>query len=217
MILQLTFVRDYIKSSELVYHVNDNEADPKYWYSPRDCLWSVTTEIKGMRNISNLYEDLFVFFVDFLGVPTLTLEMVVDKLIEQGTSVEEIKETIWQVNAFLQSDQDHPNSSQVLNGNVFPIRNPNNGDLVELRSSKTDFVIADREPLLKLFSDRAKRLDFNVNEIHRLEPFLRWTGLENRYLSRSVKEITALGNDDSSKHLMSSDRDIALKAHGLLR
>jgi hypothetical protein len=147
--------------------------------------------------------------------------MVVDKLIEQGkdegTSVEEIKETIWQVNAFLQSDQGHPNSSQVLNGNVFPIRNPNNGDLVELCSSKTDFVIADRELLLKLFSHRAKRLDFNVNEIHRLEPFLRWTGLENRYLSRSVKEITALGNDDSSKKLISSDRNIALKAHGLLR
>ncbi|KUL86125.1 hypothetical protein ZTR_07715 [Talaromyces verruculosus] len=214
-------IRDYMERCGLVYHVNNNEANPKYWYSPRDCLWSVTTEIKGMRNISNLYEDLFVFFVDFLEVPTLTLEMVVDKLIEQGkdegTSVEEIKETIWQVNAFLQSDQDHPNSSQVLNGNVFPIRNPNNGDFVELRSSKTDFVIADREPLLKLFSDRAKRLDFNVNEIHRLEPFLRWMDLENRYLSRSVKEITALGNDDSSKHLMSSDRDIALKAHGLLR
>jgi hypothetical protein len=174
-----------------------------------------------MRNINNLYEELFAFFVDFLGVPTLTLEMVVDKLAEQGkdeeASIEVIKNTIWQVNAYLQSDEDHPNPNRILEGNVFPIKYPNNGGLVELCSTKTDFMIADREPLLELFSGRARRLDFNVNDILRLEPFLRWAGLEKRYLSRSIKEITALGNDDSSKRLISSDRDIALKAHGLLR
>jgi hypothetical protein len=221
VIVQLTLLREYIERLKLVYHVDADEADPEYWYPPRDCLWSTTTEIKGMRNISNLYNDLSALFVDVLGVPTLTLEMVADKLAElgkdKGAAVEEIKNTIWQVNALLQSEETHPNPNQILEGNVFPARSPNNGDLVELRSSKVDFMIADREPLLELFSDRARRLDFSVNDILRLEPFLRWTGLENRYLSRSVKEITALGNDDSSKCLISSDRDIALKAHGLLR
>lgn len=213
--------RQYFEEKELVYHLEVNEADPRCWYLPDECLWSTTTEIKGKRNISNLYEGLFAFFVDVLGVPTLTLKMVVDKFAElgkdQGTSIEEAKDIIWQVNALLQGEEDHPDSSRIVTENVFPIRNPNNGVLVELRSSKTDFIIPDREPLLNLFSDRARILDFSVNEIHRLEPFLRWTGLEYRYLSRSVKEITALGNDDSSKRLTSTDRDIALKAHGLLR
>lgn len=90
--------REYIEDFELVYHPEVNGANPKCWYPPSECLWSTTTEIKGMRNISNLYEELFAFFVDLLGVPTLTLEMVVDKLAElgkdQGASVDEIKNTI---------------------------------------------------------------------------------------------------------------------------
>lgn len=210
--------RKYFEDGKLVFHPKDG--DIRCWYRPSECLWSTTTEIKGMRNISNLYEGLFTLFVDVLGVPTLTLEMVVDKLEglakDQGTSVEEIKNTIWQVNALLQSEEDSPSSSRILNETVFPVRNPNNSDHVQRCSSKTDFMIPDREPLLRLFSDRARKLDFTVNDIHRLEPFLRWAGLENRYLSRCIKEITAVGNGDS-KRLISTDRDIALKAHGLLR
>lgn len=182
------------------------------------------TEIEGKRNLSHLYEDLYAFFVGFLGVPTLTLVMVVDKLAEKGedgnSSIEEIKEIIWQVNTLLRSETNYPSPSRILEAKVFPIRHPSNNDndsLVELCSVTTDFTIVDRGYPLDLFSDKVKRLDFSVNDILRLELFFRWAGLENRYLSLSVEERTGLDDDDSGKRLLSPDRNIALKSHGLLR
>ncbi|QGA19438.1 hypothetical protein EYB26_007127 [Talaromyces marneffei] len=98
------------------------------------------------------------------------------------------------------TEEDHPKPNRILEENVFPIRYPNNSDRVVLRSTKTDFTIADREHLLELFADRAKRLDFSVNEILRLEPFFAMDGLgKSLYVT------------------FCQDRDIALKAHGLLR
>lgn len=226
LLLQLTPSRHSFEHQHYVYHVGVNEVGPGYWCSPSDCLWSTTTEIKGKRNLSHLYKDLFAFFVDFLRVPTLTLEMVVDKLAEQGedenSTIEDIKDTIWQLNALLRSrsEMDLPDPSRILEAKVFPVRYPSNNDndsLVELCSSTTDFTIVDRGYPLNLFSDKVKRLDFSVNDILRLELFFRWTGLEHLYLSLSVEEITGLDDDNSGERLLSPDRDIALKAHGLLR
>jgi hypothetical protein len=228
VLLWLTFLRHNFHDYKLIYYVAADEVNPQCWYSPDDCLWSTTTGIEGGRNISHLYEDLDedmrAFFVYFLGVSTSTLGIVVEKLAEQGedgnSSIEEIKETIWQVNALLRSETNPPSPSQVLEAKVFPIRYPSNNDndsLVELCSVTTDFTIVDRGYPLDLFSDKVKRLDFSVNDILRLELFFRWTGLENRYLSLSVGERTGLDDDDSGKRLLNPDRNIALKAHGLLR
>jgi hypothetical protein len=170
-----------------------------------------------MTTISEQFEEMFDFFVGCLSVPTLTLEMVVDKLAQQGaeeTSVKDIKDTIWRLNALLQNEDKRPSSDLILKREVFPVRYAGEG--VRLCSSKTDFAIADREHLSDLFSGKSKTLDFEVNDIIRLEPFLRWTNLENRYLSYCVKEISALCSGDSQK-LVAHDRDLAPKAHGLLR
>jgi hypothetical protein len=50
-----------------------------------------------MVAVNNDYADLRDFFIEFLGVQTLTAKMMVDKLQEQGqeaSSVSEVKETI---------------------------------------------------------------------------------------------------------------------------
>ncbi|KAH8698523.1 hypothetical protein BGW36DRAFT_376264 [Talaromyces proteolyticus] len=209
-------IREKFETGLLVYVAGDDGTTYE-WYSVSECLWSTTTGIKGMTTIREQYEDMFDFFVEFLGVPTLTLEMVVDKLADQGaeeTSIQDIKTSIWQLNALLKKEENHPSPNQILKRKVFPIKC--SGEGVDLRSSETDFAIADREQLLYLFSGKSNILDFEVNDILRLEPFLRWTGLESRYLSRSVKEISGLCSGDSQR-LVAHDRDIALKAHGLLR
>ena len=167
--------------------------------------------------LNDLYEDLSDFFIELLGVRTLTLEMVHDKLVEQGggqSSVSDVKETIWLLNSYLQGEEELPSPRRLIASKVFPVRYPNG--TVELCSSVVDFAITDRKHLSDWFSGKAKFLDFNVNEIPRLEPFLRWVGLEARYLSSSIKEISALCGD-SHRSLALTDRSIARKAHGLLR
>lgn len=170
-----------------------------------------------MVAVNNDYADLSDFFIEFLGVQTLTAKMMVDKLQEQGqeaSPVSEVKETIWELNTLLHAEKEPPNPDGVRSSKVLPVKYPNGG--VELCTSETAVAIADRKHLFKLFSGNCKLLDFEVNDIPRLEPFLMWARLEDRYLSSSVQETSTLcGGPD--RPLSSSDRNIARKAHGLLR
>ncbi|RDH24776.1 hypothetical protein M747DRAFT_252824 [Aspergillus niger ATCC 13496] len=189
------------------------------WYTTPECLWSTATSIPGRTALNDHYQDLKDFFVDCLGVQTLTLQMVVEKLRNQGrvgsSSVDEVKSTIWTLNSLLQTEQtDIVPPEQVLDCAVFPVRFPQGG--VQLQTSASAFAIADRKHLFSHFSFKAKLLDYEVDEVPRLEQFLQWTGLKGRYLSSCVKEITMVGGDDA-RPLSNPGRDICRKAHGLLR
>lgn len=170
-----------------------------------------------MVTLNGMYEDMQGFFVGLLGVRTLTFEMVYDKLVEQaseGASIQDVKETIWLLNSYLQDEEVPTDPKRLIERKVFPVRYPKG--TVSLCSSRVDFTIKDRKHLSDLFAGKAKVLDFEVNDIPRLEPFLRWTGLEARYLSSCVKEISGLC-DNYRQSLTFPDRKIARKAHALLR
>jgi hypothetical protein len=212
--LRLTTPRNTFRDVALIYVVKDGI---NHWVKVSQCLWSTVTQIPDKFALYDHYSTLEDFFVDFLGVQTLNLQMVFDKLKGQGTgqsSVEDVKETIWALNSFLRSEAEHPNPESILESRIFPVRNPNGH--VELCMSMTAFAVADRKPLHDLFSNKAKIFDFNLNDVSRLEPFLKWAGLENRYLSCSVKEISTLCGD-SNRRMSNPDRDISRKSHGLLR
>lgn len=195
------------------------EENDREWYKPSECLWSTVTGIKGMVSLNGLYnEDLKNFFVELLGIRPLTLQMVHDELVEQATgkaSIHDVKETIWLFNSYLQDDEEVPPSpKQLTESKTFPVKYPNGP--VNLCSSTVGFAIKDRKYLSDLFSGKAKFLDFDVNDTPRLEPFLRWAGLETRYLSSCIKEISALCSD-YQQNPTSPDRKIAQKAYALLR
>lgn len=209
----LTASRETFEQDELIYYAGGGDSN---WLRPSQCLWSTTTDIKGMVALNDLYVDLFSFFVEFLGVRTLTLEMVHDKLVEQGksqTSINEVKDTIWLLNSYLQGEEEPPSPTQLLASKVFPVRYPNG--IVTLCSSVVEFTVIDRKHLSHYFSDQVKSLDFELNEVPRLAPFLQWARLESRYLSSCVKEISTLSGESRSS--TSQVRNIAKKAHGLLR
>lgn len=186
-------------------------------YKPSECLWSTATDIKGMVVLNGLYEDMQDFFIEFLGVRTLTLEMVHDKLLEEATgetSIQEVKKTIWLFNSYLRDEEHPPSPKKVIKSSAFPVRYPNGA--VNLCSLRTGFAIKDRKHLSDMFSGKAKFLDFEVDDTPRLEPFLRWTGLKERYLSSCVKEISRLCND-YHRPITCPDRQVARKAYSLLR
>ncbi|KAL2828008.1 hypothetical protein BDW59DRAFT_178954 [Aspergillus cavernicola] len=207
-------VRERFEENAFIYHESDTHTK---WYKPSQCLWSTVTDIKGMAALNDVYEEVSDFFIELLVVRNLTLQMVHDKLVNQGreqASTEEVKQTIWLLNSYMQNESNIPDPRQVVKAKVFPVQYPTGS--VKLCSCAEDFAIADRKQLSDWFSGKAKFLDFNVNEITRLERFLQWVGLDRRYLSSSVKEISAL-RGDSYKTLTLPDRNIVRKAHGLLR
>jgi hypothetical protein len=158
------------------------------------------------------------FFVDFLGVATLSLQMVYEELKEKGasdrTTVPQVKETIWAFNSFLAAERELPDPEPILNGKLFPVKYPKGP--TRLHSAKIAFAIVDRKPLGDAFRDKAKFLDFSLDEVRQLKPFLKWAGLEERYLSATVKEVTAMEGDGQGP-ISSPERDIKKKAHALFR
>ncbi|KAF5718969.1 hypothetical protein FGLOB1_1383 [Fusarium globosum] len=209
--LKKTFVEE-----PLIYF---NVGNVSRWYTVGECLWSSATQIRGRVALNDLYPDLEDFFISFLGVQELTLDMAYDELKEMGSrepppSVAAVKETIWALNSLLDTTTDSPDEEPIFRGSVFPVRYPNKS--VKLQSGRTQFAIADRKALGDIFAPQAKMLDFTLDEVRRLRPFLSWLDLEKRYLSTSVREISTVAGGRMDE-LQYPDREIRQKAAGLFR
>ncbi|KAF4462555.1 hypothetical protein FALBO_10629 [Fusarium albosuccineum] len=196
-----------------------NIGNTSRWYTASECLWSSATQIRGRVALNDLYPDLEDFFVSFLGVQELTLDMAYDELKEMGArvpspSITAVKETIWALNSLLVSADDLPDEEPIFVGKVFPVKYPNGS--VKLQTGRTQFAITDRKALGDIFAPQAKILDFTLDEVRRLRPFLSWAGLEMRYLSSMVREISTVAGGRMDR-LHYPDRDIRQKADGLYR
>ncbi|KAM5346360.1 hypothetical protein ACJ41O_009365 [Fusarium nematophilum] len=188
------------------------------WHKPSDCIWSSETDLNGTVTLTEHYEDLKGFFVDFVGVKTLTMDMVYQELIRLGSSPEAtvklVKSNLWVLNSFISTSDRLPDTKQLLRRKVFPVRDP--GGQVSLQSLATDFIIVDRTHLGDIFRPRVRALDFPFDEVRRLAPTLGWLGMETRYLSRMVKEHSRV--DGAGRNPLSSpQRRITPKAYALYR
>lgn len=188
------------------------------WHGISDCLWSSATDIKGETTLNKSYPDLEPFFVEFLGVKRMTLDMVYDKLKDQGASDEstasEVKHDLMVFNSLLLLSKQKPDPAPILAGRLFPVKSLDGN--VGLCRGESDFAIADRKSLGATFAGKAKLLDFSFDEVLRLQPTLEWLGLENRYLSVAVQEVSGI-IADSERPVSSPQRDIKTKAHALCR
>jgi hypothetical protein len=166
--------------------------------------------------LNDHYEDLKDFFIDTLGVNTLTLQMVYDELLETSSesTIDETKSKIWSLNALLQTEGDYPDPDLLLERSVFPIVYPNGTK--GLTSATTEFAIPDREHLASQFRGRIKMLDFTLEEVRRLKGFFEWTNLTHRYLSASIKELTSFSGE-ATQLISAPHRDLKRKAHAILR
>ncbi|KAK6840970.1 hypothetical protein PG987_001830 [Apiospora arundinis] len=188
------------------------------WYTTTDCLWSSPTRIRAMLVVQPLYEDLEDFFVNILGIETQTAKMVYEKLTAEETArlpTEEIKDTILAFSSLLASEGSAYDPGPVLQNKVFPVRLPGSGGQV-LQNGKEGFAIWDRKPLGDAFSDQAKFLDFSMDLVRDLENFIGWAGLGNRYLSKAVKDFSAV-DSISARKVTSPTLLVQSKAHALIR
>ena len=109
-----------------------------------------------------------------------------------------------------------PTSSprKIPESRVFPVKYADGQ--VALRTTKIKFGIVDRRHLGDSFAGKANLLDFSLEEVRLLKPFFAWTGLENRYLSKIVKEISQAEGGEPTL-ITSRNRSIGQKASGLFR
>ncbi|KAK8875288.1 hypothetical protein PGQ11_005802 [Apiospora arundinis] len=205
--------REDFEDKKLVYGGEEGK-----WYTTKECLWSSPTRIRDMLVVQPLYEDLEDFFVNVLGVETQTTKMVYEKLTAEETTrlpMEEIKDTILAFSSLLESEGSVYDPEPVLQNKIFPVRLPGSGGRV-LQNGKEGFAIWDRKPLGEAFSGQGKFLDFSMDLVRDLESFIGWAGLGNRYLSKAVKDFTAV--DSSSTRVVTSPRlRVQSKAHALTR
>ena len=73
-------------------------------------------------------------------------------------------------------------------GTIYPTGDP------VVMTALDDFAIIDRQHYALHFKDKIKILDFSMEEVRRLKPFIKWAGLTDRYLSRLVTERTVVGD-----------------------
>lgn len=193
------------------------------WHSVDQCLWSGATQVQGRVSLNDLYPNFEEFFVDFLEVQELTLQMAYDELKEKGTrdpppSIMEVKETIWALNALIQDTQgvdnlDLPDPKPLCKSKIFPVKYRGK---TRLRTLSTHFAIIDRQALGDIFSPNARLLDFTLDEVRQLKYFLGWLKIDFRYLSSMVREITTVFEAEKTR-LRDPDRNVKSKAQALLR
>jgi len=181
-------------------------------------VWSDTTHIHGKTAVNAQYSGLKTLFVETLRVPQLDLKMVFEQLLEARSlrlPVPEVKELLKTLSSFLRTETRPPSPNRLLNARVFPVREPVTSNVV-LHTSTSQFAVVDREGPPSRFTAMVKVLDFTLQEIRQLKPLLTWTGLESRYLSQCVKEVSRLG-DGLQRPISQPHRDLRRKAYPLLR
>lgn len=211
----LTAVINDRKTFEAEALICGSENQSMSWHTTAQCLWTSATQIGGMLTLKELYPHLRSFFVKDLGVQTMTAKMVYDKLTGPELSVEEAKQTLETFNSLLRvSKRGEFDPAPVLQKAVFPVKFPNGH--VRLLKGSDDFALLDRKSLGEDFAAKAKFLNFSMDETRNLQPWIEWTGLEKRYLTKVVKEISA-ADEDSTRPISSPYREIKSKARALLR
>ncbi|KAJ2988191.1 hypothetical protein NUW58_g4109 [Xylaria curta] len=188
------------------------------WCTTSACVWSSGTNTLDKIDLSHHYTDTVMSFVTMIGVPTYTLEFVYNKLQAMGTShsttVEEVKQQLWRLNSLLLNAKSKPDPRPILESPVFPVRSAD-GYVRLLSADKSNFAIVDKRLDKKRFYTIANILDFSLNEVHRLGPFLEWAGLNERLLSAYItRDISEVGMAENAPE---SQNDIKSKAYSLCR
>ncbi|KAF5608376.1 uncharacterized protein FSUBG_4594 [Fusarium subglutinans] len=157
------------------------------WHTSTEVLWSSNTDLCGMGTLDETYKPLRDFFVDKLGIESLSLRILYDRLIKSPKcEPQQMKEAILILNDFLRSEPAFLDPQPVRDAEIFPVRDPDGR--VCLRSVETDFAIGDNDNLRVNFENYIRLLDFDLGEFYRLKPFFQWLKIESRYMSRCVRE-----------------------------
>ncbi|KAF4439394.1 hypothetical protein FACUT_4149 [Fusarium acutatum] len=158
------------------------------WLSASECFWSEAETTQLNSSLKGCYPDLKAFFLEKLGINVSAY----DKLLDSSTSLRDTQRNLLSLMDETNGMVPEFPAQPILKAKVFPVSHPFRiGQPFkpgELCSVDTEFAIGDRERLKSLLRFDIKMLDFNLIEVRRLQPLFKWLSIEDRYLSRCVKE-----------------------------
>jgi hypothetical protein len=181
-------VTDYysttFESAQLIYCTASHS-----WHAPSSCVWIESTSMPDKAAIASpLYKTLVRLFTEQLGVTTPDLAMLAKGLCNlSGGSPEfaAVKKSILEINLMNPT----PGSLRELDGcNIMPVRTATGYSA--LLGVAADYAIVDREKYVAPFRGKATLLDFGVQQVRELQPFLTALGLENRHMTLAVRELS---------------------------
>ena len=160
-------------------------------------------------------EALTDFFLTFLRISPATLRTLVEALKSLGesrSSVESIKEMIKAIN---RKDPERQDLESLATCNVLPIRRHVSHGSITLGNLQETFAIIDNTKLSAIFQDHADLLDFSLEEVHELAPFLGGLGLQSKYLSRLYTTQTSCDENGTADERLT--RKFTDRAYEILR
>jgi hypothetical protein len=167
------------------------------WFAPSQCIWASPVPITGKAILDALYsDDLRPFFRDRLRISPATLGTLVEGLCSLAhgqPSITAVKEMIWAISAM---DLEKSDLIPLISCNILPVRTTRLGSAeVSLQSRGSNFTVIDRTKLADIFREHVGFLDFSLEEVRQLDPFLHALDLSKKYLSRVCREETACSDD----------------------
>ena len=172
--------------------------------------------VQGMAVIGAEYpEGLVDFFCERLRISPATLPTLVKALCflgEKRSPVESVKDMIKAINREGLTPQD---LESLATYNVLPIRRHGLQGNINLGGLQQNFAIIDNTKLSAIFQDYVDLLDFSLEEVHELAPFLEGLGLQSKYLSRLCTTQTTCREDGMIAGRLT--QEFTDRAYGILR
>ncbi len=211
----LKSLRSTFADSALVYVPKENA-----WYPPSQCVWvesSVT--ISSKASIADAYPLKKTFFKNVLKISEPTVQMYVDSLIAGAggkASVAQIKETMVLI-CGLGVGEGETNLLSLVEAKFLPVKLRFGLSGFASASSKNEaleFAIVDNVTHWSAFEGKIAVLDFTLEEIRDTKPLLLAMGLETRFSSKLVKEVTDVSGGSQDREMTEK---IRIKSQAIVR
>ena len=206
-------LRSTFEGSALVYVPKENR-----WRPPSQCVWvESSVKIPWKASVADAYPLKKTFFTSVLKISEPTVEMYIGSLIAEAkgrASATQIKETMALICGLGVGELD---LSSLVEAKVLPVKLANGVSSFASASSKesfVDFVIVENTIHWDAFKSRIAVLDFSLEEIRDTRPLLLAMGLEARFSSKLVKEVTDV-REGSQDHAMT--RSLRVKSQAIVR
>lgn len=151
--------------------------------------------VPGKAILKSSYpDDLIPFFHDSLGISPATLSTLVEglcSLAAEEPTVIQVKSMITAINAM---SPERIDLNPLMFCQILPVRRFGSNE-ISLQNRGSNFAIIDREKLAEIFKESAVFLDFSLEEVRQLDPFLKGLDLNQKYLSLACTEDTACTGD----------------------
>jgi hypothetical protein len=173
----------------------------KYHCQLSECLWNSPFTLAGYHDLAKTYPTLENFFTKHLRVKNITPPMLINEIVRMATAdepnIRNIKERFIGVGLMFAkagiSEEDESALKALSKVKFLPKRV---GDGTPVLVAITDeFAIPDHQRYCDALKAHNVLLDFDVADVQILHVLFETLGLEDRYLSMAVKEISTIGID----------------------